>query len=234
VVGRRVVCVDRCESTNDLCWKAALEGEPEGLAIFAEEQTKGRGRFGRSWTAGRGEALLVSVLLRPELPSERIPLMTALGALAAADVVGGDARIRFPNDVMLRGLKVAGILVEARYVSSRPDAFIVGIGLNVAGHPDGMGATSLGAGVSRIETARALLLALDDWYGRLHGSLREYRKAWKERSFILRKRVRVRQNGKSFEGVVEEVDPLEGLVLRLDSGHPRQVRAEHVEHLEVK
>ena len=78
IVGRRVQCVDRCESTNDLAWKAALEGEPEGLAIFAEEQTKGRGRFGRSWAAGRGEALLLSVLLRPQIAPERLPLMTAL------------------------------------------------------------------------------------------------------------------------------------------------------------
>jgi BirA family biotin operon repressor/biotin-[acetyl-CoA-carboxylase] ligase len=234
VVGRRVVCIDRCESTNDLCWKAALEGEVEGLAIFAEEQTKGRGRFGRTWAAGRGEALLLSVLLRPEIAPERLPLMTALGALAVADVVGDDAQIRFPNDVMLHGRKLAGILVEARYVSARPDAFIVGIGLNVTGHPDGVGATSLGPNVSRPATARALLEALDDWYGRLHGTLRDYRKAWRERSFILRKRVKIRQAGKTFEGVVEEIDPLDGLVVRLDSGHPREVRAEHVEHLEVK
>jgi BirA family biotin operon repressor/biotin-[acetyl-CoA-carboxylase] ligase len=159
--------------------------------------------------------------------------MTALGALAAADVVGDEARIRFPNDVMLRGLKIAGILVEARYVSARPDAFIVGIGMNVTGHPADVGATSLGSNVSRPATARALLEALDDWYGRIHGSLRDYRKAWNERSFILGKRVRIKQNGKPFEGVVEEVDPLDGLVVRLNSGHPREVRAEHVEHLEV-
>jgi len=233
IVGRRIQCVDRCESTNDLAWKAALAGEPEGLAIFAEEQSAGRGRFGRVWSAGRGQALLCSVLLRPSVPPERLPLMTALGALAAADVVGDDARIRFPNDVMLRGLKIAGILVEARYVSARPDAFIVGIGLNVTGHPDGVGATSLGASVSRPATARALLESLDEWYGRLEGHLREFRKAWKERSFILRKRVKIRQAGKTFEGIVEEVDPLDGLVVRLDSGHPREVRAEHVEHLEV-
>ena len=233
IVGKRVVCVDRCESTNDLAWKAALEGEPEGLAIFAEEQSAGRGRFGRVWTAGRGQALLCSVLLRPSVPPERLPLMTALGALAAADVVGGEAKIRFPNDVMLRGLKIAGILVEARYVSARPDAFIVGIGLNVTGHPDGVGATSLGPNVSRPATARALLEALDDWYARLDGPLRDFRKAWKERSFILRKRVKVKQAGKHFAGVVEDIDPLDGLVIRLDSGHPREVRAEHVEHLEV-
>ncbi len=232
-VGRRVVCVESCESTNDLAWRAALEGAPDGTVFFAEEQSKGRGRFGRSWIAPRGKAILCSIVLRPEIEAERVPLLTALGALAAADAVGEEARIRFPNDVMLHGKKIAGTLVEARFISSRPDVFIVGVGLNVNAHPPGMEATSLGPDVSRVAVARALLEAADDWAQRLRGGLREYRKAWRERSFILRKRVRVRQDGKAFSGVVEEVDPVDGLVLRTDSGHPRTVRSEHVEHLEV-
>ena len=131
------------------------------------------------------------------------------------------------------GKKIAGILVEARFISSRPDVFIVGIGLNVPGHPAGMNATSLGESASRTGAARALLEAVDDWYGRLSGNLRDYRKAWRDRSFIVGKRVRVKQNGKVVPGVAEDVDPLDGIVLRLDSGHPRTIRSEHVEHLEV-
>lgn len=233
VVGRELRHVERCVSTNDLAWQAALDGAPDGTAIFADEQTKGRGRFGRTWMAERGQALLCSLILRPSIDVERVPLVTALGALAAADVVGDAATIRFPNDVMLDGLKIAGILVEARFVSSRPDVFIVGIGLNVCGHPAEMGATSLGPNASLTRTARALLEAADDWYGRLDGNLRDYRKAWRERSFILNKRVRVKQDGRYFPGVVEEIDPIDGLVIRLDSGQVRGVRGEHVEHLEV-
>ncbi|HZE97339.1 MAG TPA: biotin--[acetyl-CoA-carboxylase] ligase [Planctomycetota bacterium] len=233
VVGRKIVCVDACESTNDLAWKEALAGAADGTAIFAEEQKKGRGRFGRVWTAPRGKGLLCSIVLRPEIDADRVPLMTAMAALAAADVVGPAARIRFPNDVMVDGKKIAGILVEARFISSRPDVFIVGVGLNVNGHPEGMNATSLGETVSRPATARALLEALDEWYGRLPGTLRDYRKSWRDRSFILGRRVRIRQNGKAASGVVEEVDVLDGIVLRLDSGHPRTIRSEHVEHLEV-
>jgi BirA family biotin operon repressor/biotin-[acetyl-CoA-carboxylase] ligase len=233
VVGKTIRCVDACESTNDLAWKEALAGAPDGAAIFAEEQTKGRGRFGRTWVAPRGKGVLCSVVLRPEIEAERVPLVTALAALAAADVVGDEARIRFPNDVLLDGRKIAGILVEARFISSRPDVFIVGIGLNVNAHPPDLNATSLGEEVSRVGAARALLEALDAWYARLDGPLREFRKAWRDRSFILEKRVRIRLNGKAFTGVVEESDPIDGLVLRLDSGHPRTVRSEHVEHLEV-
>jgi BirA family biotin operon repressor/biotin-[acetyl-CoA-carboxylase] ligase len=233
VVGRKILCVDACESTNDLAWKEALAGAPDGTAIFAEEQTKGRGRFGRVWTAPRGKGLLCSVVLRPEIEVERVPLMTAMAALAAADVVGDEAQIRFPNDVMLDGKKIAGILVEARFISSKPDMFIVGVGLNVNAHPADMNATSLGENVSRVVTARSLLEALDDWHGRLSGNLRDYRKAWRERSFIVRKRVRVKQNGKAVVGTVEDVDPMDGIVLRLETGHPRTIRSEHVEHLEV-
>lgn len=233
VVGKRVLCVDRCASTNDLAWKEALEGAPDGTAVFAEEQTQGRGRFGRTWAAPKGKAILCSVVLRPEIEAERVPLVTAMAALAAADAVGDEARIRFPNDVMLDGRKIAGILVEARFISSRPDVFVVGIGLNVNAHPPGMGATSLGPDVSRAAVARALLEALDDWYARLDGNLRDYRRAWRDRSFILKKRVRVHVAGKEIRGVVEDVDPVDGLVLRLDSGHPRTVRSEHVERLEL-
>jgi BirA family biotin operon repressor/biotin-[acetyl-CoA-carboxylase] ligase len=233
IVGKRILCVDTCESTNDLAWREALAGAPDGTVVFAEEQTKGRGRFGRVWTAPKGQALLGSIVLRPDIEVDRVPLMTAMAALAVADVVGDEAQIRFPNDVMRDGKKIAGILVEARFISSRPDVFIVGIGLNVTGHPPGMNATSLGESASRAGAARALLEAVDDWYGRLSGNLRDYRKAWRGRSFILGKRVRVKQNGKVVPGVAEDVDPLDGIVLRLDSGHPRTIRSEHVEHLEV-
>ncbi len=234
VVGRAVACVGTCASTNDLAWKAALDGAPEGTAFFAEEQTRGRGRFGRAWSAPRGKAVLCSVILRPPIGADRVPLVTAMGALAAADAVGAEARIRFPNDVMLDGKKVAGVLVEARFISGRPDVFVLGIGINVNAHPPGMGAASMGPGVSRTAVSRALLEALDEWYGRLVGGhLRDFRRSWRERSAILRRRVRVVSDGRPLLGVVEEVDPLEGIVLRLDSGHPRTLRGEHVERLEA-
>ncbi len=234
VVGRRLVCAGSCTSTNDLAWKGLLDGAPEGTAFFAEEQTRGRGRFGRTWTAPRGKGLLCSVILRPGIDAEHVPLVTALGALAAAEAVGDEARIRFPNDVMLDGKKVAGVLVETRLISGRPDVFVLGIGINVNAHPPGMEATSMGPDVSRVAVARALLEALDEGYGRLTGGhLREFRRSWRDRSFLLRRRVRVRSGGKVLSGVAEDVDPVDGIVLRLDSGHPRTVRSEHVEHLEV-
>ncbi|MBI2930569.1 MAG: biotin--[acetyl-CoA-carboxylase] ligase [Planctomycetes bacterium] len=247
IVGRKIVCLEVCESTNDRAWQEALAGAPDGTTVFAEEQTKGRGRFGRTWFAPRGTAVLCSVVLRPQIQVERVPLITASAALAAAeaveDIAGVEARIRFPNDVLVGGRKIAGILVESRFISSQPDLFIVGIGVNVAfGRADlpedlREAATSLaierGAEVSRVRVARALLEALDRWYREIDGGLRAIRKAWRERSAILGRKVRVRESGRTTVGVVDEVDPIEGLVLRLESGHVRAVRGEHVERLEM-
>lgn len=246
VVGRRIVCLDACESTNDHAWQEALEGAADGTAVFAEEQTKGRGRHGREWFAPKGSCVLCSVVLRPQIDAERVPLVTAVAALAAADAVEDladvEARIRFPNDVLVAGRKIAGVLVESRFISSRPDLFIVGIGLNAnLGRADLPGelretATSLaierGSEVNRAHAARALLEALDRWTPELDGG-RSVRRAWRERSAILGRPVRVRQNGRSFTGTVDDVDPVEGVTLRLESGHVRAFRGEHLERLEM-
>ncbi len=246
VMGRKVICVDACESTNDRAWQEALAGAADGTAVFADEQTKGRGRFGRAWFAPKGSCILCSVVMRPEIEAERVPLVTAIAALAAADAVedegGGDARIRFPNDVLVGGRKIAGVLVESRFISSRPDLFVVGIGLNVNfGRGDLPAdlretATSLaierGSEVRRTAVARSLLEALDRWYRELDGGAK-IRRAWRERSAILGRRVRVKERGRAYTGTVDDVDPLEGVVLRLESGHNRRFRGEHLEHLEL-
>lgn len=244
--GQAIVCLDSCESTNDEAWRLALDGAPDRTAVFAEEQRRGRGRFGRTWTAPRGSGLLCSVILRPGLETERVPLVTAVAALAVADTVesaGIDARIVFPNDVYVDGRKIAGVLVESRFVSSRPDLFIVGIGLNVNAQRDDFPpelretATSLrietGKAADRNRVARTLLDALDDWTSELAGNLRRLKKAWRDRAYIIDRRVKVKVDGRSIAGTVVEVDPLSGLEIRLDSGHVRPVRGEHVEKLDL-
>jgi BirA family biotin operon repressor/biotin-[acetyl-CoA-carboxylase] ligase len=239
-VGKRVVCVESCASTNDLAWKAALEGAPHGTAFFAEEQTEGRGRHGRSWLSPRGTGILCSILLRPAIEAERAGLVTVLGALAVADVAerfGVRARVRFPNDVYVDDGKLAGVLAESRFIGERPDLFILGIGLNVNGRPQGVGATCLaeerGGKVDRVQVARALLEAVDEWTERLDGPLDPFRRAWRERSDLPGRRVKITENGKPYSGTVTDVDCVEGIELRLSNGHARAFRAEHVEKLEM-
>jgi BirA family biotin operon repressor/biotin-[acetyl-CoA-carboxylase] ligase len=103
---------------------------PEGAVVVAGEQTEGRGRLGRSWLAPPGTSLLCSIQLRPPISGERLPELTGVAALACAEAIEGAAgvapELKFPNDLLLRGLKVAGVLAEAR--ESR---VVLGIGINV-------------------------------------------------------------------------------------------------------
>jgi BirA family transcriptional regulator, biotin operon repressor / biotin---[acetyl-CoA-carboxylase] ligase len=111
-------------STNDRARELAQAGAPHGTLVTATEQTAGRGRQGRTWSAPAGRALLMSIVLR-ETPA----LLPLAAALAVADVAGSDARVKWPNDVLVDGRKVAGILAEARVQEGWA---VVGIGLNVA------------------------------------------------------------------------------------------------------
>ena len=178
-MGRRIAVWNRVGSTNDVAARGAGSIANEGLVVLAEEQTAGRGRRGRAWTAPAGSSLLMSVLLFPPEPTADPGWLTALAALAVVEVVaawsGRDARIKWPNDVRVDGRKIAGILVE------RGPGAVIGIGLNVNirldQFPDELrdSATSLriltGARVDRSELARALIERLDAWYdaGRTHG-----------------------------------------------------------------
>ncbi|HZN63493.1 MAG TPA: biotin--[acetyl-CoA-carboxylase] ligase [Planctomycetota bacterium] len=247
-IGRRIQCVGSVGSTNDVAWAAAVEGAEHGFAVFAEEQKKGRGRMGRDWFAPKGSSILCSVVLRPEIGIDRVPLITAIAALAASDTADESAHatssIRFPNDVFIGDRKIAGVLVESRFISGRPDLFVVGIGMNVNVAAEDFPrelkgiATSVqierGSPVNLARTARSLLESLDRWAGELDGNLRTLRRAWRERSAILGRPVRVREGGKAYSGVVEGIDPIEGLEVRLAAGPVRHFRGEHVEHLELQ
>jgi len=174
------------------------------------------------------------------LDADHSPLVTVVGALAVTEVTrrfGVPTRIRFPNDVYVGGRKLAGVLVEARFISSRPDLFILGIGLNVNGRPMGLPATSLaeeaGHELSRPAVARALLEGVDEWGARLDGPVDPFQEAWSSRSELLDRSVRVWENGKSTTGTVSAIHCLEGIELRLHTGHVRFYRSEHVERLEM-
>jgi BirA family transcriptional regulator, biotin operon repressor / biotin---[acetyl-CoA-carboxylase] ligase len=123
-------------STNDLAKEAARDGAPNGATWVAEEQTAGRGRRGHAWMCGPGEGLLFSVLVRVSCaPSRVAPVGLAVG-LAVRDAVaaaapGAAVGIKWPNDVLVGGRKVAGVLVEAVTMGSRVDAVVVGVGINV-------------------------------------------------------------------------------------------------------
>jgi BirA family biotin operon repressor/biotin-[acetyl-CoA-carboxylase] ligase len=232
----RLVCLDAVASTNDLAWEQARAGAPEGWTVSAESQAAGRGRFGRAWHSPPGLALAVSVLLRPTLPPERLPLLTAAAAVAAAEAAGPWTRIRWPNDVVARGRKLAGVIVEGRDTG----AFVLGCGMNVnpleADFPEELkgAATSLriesGREHDRADALKRFLERLDVRYDEALRGDPALGAAWKEKSALLGKRVRVTEGGVEHGGEVVDLDVLEGLMVRLEGG-VRRFRLEHVERL---
>jgi BirA family transcriptional regulator, biotin operon repressor / biotin---[acetyl-CoA-carboxylase] ligase len=136
VLGRPLVRLATTTSTSDEAHRAAKRGAPHGATWVAEEQTAGRGRRGRIWMSPPGEGLLFSVLMRVGCAPARLPPIALLAGLAVRDAVARAAAaspisIKWPNDVLASGRKVAGILVEASTVGSRVEAVVVGIGINV-------------------------------------------------------------------------------------------------------
>ena len=220
--------LDRVGSTSDEASRAAGDPSAEGLVVLAEEQTAGRGRRGRRWSAPAGSSVLLSVLLYPTGPLAGPPWLTALGAIAAAEVVeaatGRAAGIKWPNDVRVEGRKVAGVLVE------RGRGVVVGIGLNVHHRPGdfppalAQPAASLAmlapGPLDRSELARDLIRGLDRWYGRgLGGDLAGLDEAWRSRFEPLGRPVRLETGaGRVLVGRLTDAGLGRGLLLEPAEG----------------
>jgi len=219
---RDVLVFEKTGSTNDVVNGLGRDGAPAGLAVFAEEQTAGRGRLGRRWQSNPRLGLWFSLLLRPELPLAEWPRLTLWIAWAVARGIRHctqvEAMLKWPNDIYANGRKLAGILVE----SSPMDAFATaGIGLNVnheAFHaPLDATATSLrlqtGARVDRNALAAAILEALDESY-HLPGNGFHEIMAWAQRADYLRGRWVTAVTGiVESEGRAEGLDPADGALL---------------------
>jgi BirA family transcriptional regulator, biotin operon repressor / biotin---[acetyl-CoA-carboxylase] ligase len=190
-------------STNARARELAEGDAPHGTLVTASEQTAGRGRQGRTWVTPPGTAIAASVILRSF--DDLLPLRAGL---AVADLAGDAARVKWPNDVLLDGRKVAGILVEAR----APDWAVVGIGVNVTGVPPEVADIATSLERSDIEEAlRELLVALD---GRVAQPAAEVLAALRERDALLGRRVR----WSGGEGVGAGIDASGALLVETRSG----------------
>ena len=232
LAGRTISCrilhYHSLDSTMDEAARQADAGCEEGLAVVAEEQAAGRGRFGRSWISGPGESLLLSVVLRPT--AEQLPQANMAATLAVARTVDGrvdgPVTIKWPNDVRIGGRKVAGILIEADSQPGGASNVVVGIGLNVsvdtAAHPEIAGtAASLveGAGgpVERTEVLVDLLRRFDDLYARVRAG-DSLTPEWSSRLDTLGLRIEVRRGSEVLTGIARAVDDMGNLVLERPDG----------------
>lgn len=229
-----VELVAEVDSTNRVLLDRARGGEPAGTVLVADFQTAGRGRLGRSWEARPGAALLVSVLLRPDLPPASAHRCTFAAGLAAVEacgeVAGVEAGLKWPNDVLVGDRKLAGLLAEAVLDGDRLAAVVVGMGLNLAadGVPEGGISLEEAAGrpVDRQAVLDAWLARFDARLADLDGILDDYRAA----SATLGRTVRVQLPGATFEGEAADVTADGHLVVATPSGE-RTVAAGDVVHL---
>jgi len=231
---QQVVYLPSVGSTNDVGRALGDTGAPHATLVATDDQTKGRGRLGRSWYTPPRSALALSILVRPDLPAGQANRLTMLAGLAAAEGIehatGLTVNLKWPNDVImqnaeLRMQKVGGILCESAFIGERIEYAVVGIGLNVnvdfADQPELREiATSLtqhaGREVDRLSVLSAVIERFATWFDRLRSD--DLRAAWSGRLVTLGCRVEAQAGDSIWIGVAEAVDADGALLLRTDAG----------------
>ena len=227
-------------STNSLALERGIQGALGPVAFFAETQTAGRGRFGRVWESEQGEGLWMTLLLHPREPIQVWPRLTTIAALALAETIEAvssvKAQIKWPNDVLCGGKKVAGILAETGTHSHTGPFIVLGIGLNVnhTAFPPPLSetATSLrresGKSLNRAELAAQLLTRFSSFTALIESDFPSILDRVKRRSSLLGLPLTADAGGCRIEGTAEDLDPDGGLILRLQDGSKRVLNAGEV------
>lgn len=229
----------KVDSTNTVAMRLGEEGEAHGTVVIAEEQTSGRGRAGHSWHSEKAAGIYVSILLRPQISPMLAPALTLVAGLAAYDAIAEGSGllpdIRWPNDVLLKGKKVCGILTEMQAEPDRMHFAVIGIGINVnqAKMPGELAsiATSM-----RMETARVhsrlnllarLLRHLDRYYNQFiaEGTAPILRRFAEVSSYFEGKRVRISTSTDNFVGTTAGLEPMGILRVKRDDGKIESVIA---------
>jgi BirA family transcriptional regulator, biotin operon repressor / biotin---[acetyl-CoA-carboxylase] ligase len=234
-VGQALHWFEELGSTNDRAKELADEGAEHGTIVIAEAQTAGRGRRGRSWASPPRRNLYFSVVLRPDLPPARAPEITLVASIALCDALrnaGVAAGIKWPNDVLASGRKIAGVLTELAAEPDRVHWLVVGAGVNVNARledfPEELRAEATSILIERDQAApRALFAvacftALEDWLDRhAEEGFGPIRAAWRERSVTLGREVVVKADGREIVGTAEDIDDAGALLVRTAAGVER-------------
>jgi BirA family biotin operon repressor/biotin-[acetyl-CoA-carboxylase] ligase len=236
-IGRPVLYFPTVGSTNDVAHERATAGAAGGLLVIADEQTAGRGRLDRRWWAPPGSSLLLSLLLRPPLPPAQAARLTMCLGLAAVEgieaVTGLHPGLKWPNDLLLAGRKLGGMLTELRLDGERLAYAVLGLGINVniTFPPSASASTAppeladsaiglsmaLGRPVDRLALLAALLARCEAWYERTLAGESPHA-AWAARLDTIGRRVTVKMAAGSVIGIAVGVTPEGGLLMRDDAG----------------
>jgi len=238
VIGRDIHVFEQTTSTNDVVEKLARDGVREGVVVFAESQTRGRGRLGRKWISPARRGLWFSILLRPNLRPQETTQLTVASATALRRAIFTQTRLRveikWPNDILIGGKKVAGILTEMSAELDRVRHVILGIGIDVNQDAQEFPpelrktATSLkienGEGLSRAALATAALRELDSDYSRIAASrFSDIAAEWMEHCTTIGKDVTVQIGDRKIRGRAESLDDDGALILRSEHGRLQRI-----------
>lgn len=232
-LGKTIYSFEEVGSTNEIAFELARNGAPEGTIVIADSQTRGKGRLSRNWISPPGVNLYISAVFRPPIYSEDAPFLTLVASIAVAEAVknmGADAIIKWPNDVLVNGKKVAGVLTQMQTKGDRVDFVMLGVGVNINMTREMMEqdmgdvaqiATSLrellGQEVDRVRFSADLINELEIWYTKF---LREGKSAiireWTERWGAVNRRVQVRYNEIQIEGIALGLDRNGYLLVKKD------------------
>jgi BirA family biotin operon repressor/biotin-[acetyl-CoA-carboxylase] ligase len=238
IIGKDIHLLSEVASTNTLAMEMASKGAPEGTVVIAETQTGGKGRLGRKWISPRGN-LYLSVILRPDIPTHKAPLITLMGAVALASVIRTQckvqATIKWPNDILISGKKVAGLLTEMSAEPDRIKHIALGIGVDVNMALDELPsdiraltttlACEAGEKIDRTSLLRQLFIDLDHWYQIFLKSHASVLMEWEKLNMTVGNRVAVGGLGETLEGLAQGIDSEGRLIIRLDDGAIRTVAA---------
>lgn len=237
-LGSTFLRFDSVSSTNDVAKDLAASGASEGLCVIAREQTAGRGRQGRAWSSAPDEGLYLSLILRPQVTASRSAMITLAAAVSVAETLRLDfhaaADIKWPNDVLIAGRKICGILVESAIEGDRLQYAVVGIGVNIAQRsfpePVGDSATSLlletGRAIAPEEFAEAMLPRLEHWYLASMSDASRVIARWEELSSSAQNHlVRVDSSDGAAEGVTRGLTATGALIVELANGERREIVA---------
>jgi BirA family biotin operon repressor/biotin-[acetyl-CoA-carboxylase] ligase len=229
-IGKEIIVYKSTSSTNDIAAEYAKGGgKNDGLVVFAEYQTAGRGRRGNTWQSDAGKSILCSILLyEPDIKPDALVLACAV---ATAETIGRcgktDAKIKWPNDILLNDKKAAGILVESISIKKQ-NYFVIGIGINChqkkEDFPDELSqtATSIdiesGTVCDRNRIAKRLLVNFDSYFAVGLENPDEIVEKWRSMNVLLGKRITIEHNGREFTGNCIGIEPAEGLILQLERG----------------
>jgi BirA family biotin operon repressor/biotin-[acetyl-CoA-carboxylase] ligase len=226
-IGQRVIVYPQLTSTKEIAKIAASNGVPEGTVIIAEEQTSGKGRLERSWVTPKGCAIL-SIILYPDIKHLPSLIMVASVALlhTIKKVTGLKAAIKWPNDILLNGKKVSGILIESMINDKNVGYAVIGMGINVnfnvKDYPEiADTATTLldekGKYISRLDIIRTLLVEIEKLYLLSRDKDIVYRE-WRDNMDTIGKKVSAKSGEMVYEGIADNVAEDGSLILTLADG----------------